>query len=260
MTFSRKIFFFLIVGLAGAGAYRGGDRAMEFIQSKMENSPRIAKKIAPVKPRIFWKNNNADRERKDQKHFTFFEVLNDSSMNKFVGLNGEVIVNKEVSGEASASATAPPKKPGEPRQFVQAGKTREARKVSLSSHPEPVPDRVRPHQQFAVQVSSFRNLVRAEALGRRLAYKGYPTFVMKTELGEYRGIWYRVYIGEYPDHESAREAALRIRKDEKLTTMVVRRNPEPGKSNPEPGRRDPGPAKMTEQMASLENPPEGWEP
>ena len=70
-----------------------------------------------------------------------------------------------------------------------------------------------------VQVSSFRELDGARALQNRLSKNGYPAFLREAVIPD-KGVWYRVYLGRYPDKESALLAAESAKINENLSAVV----------------------------------------
>lgn len=75
--------------------------------------------------------------------------------------------------------------------------------------------------RYAVQVSSFRDEVRAGALKVRLQKNGFDAFLMETELAN--EAWYRVFLGRYADEQKAQDAANLIKNKYKLNAVVVRK-------------------------------------
>jgi cell division septation protein DedD len=71
---------------------------------------------------------------------------------------------------------------------------------------------------FAVQVMSLTKLSEAETVARRLASKGYPSFVQPTPDGRFR-----VRVGKYPDRKDAESVARRLEKEEKFNAPWVDR-------------------------------------
>ena len=75
--------------------------------------------------------------------------------------------------------------------------------------------------RFFVQVSSFRNHIKAGALKIKLQEKGFDSFLIETELPNHGGKWYRVFLGKYSDEELAEKDAERARKEFRLNGVVV---------------------------------------
>jgi DedD protein len=71
---------------------------------------------------------------------------------------------------------------------------------------------------FAVQVMSVASRAEAETVARRLASKGYPSFVQPTSDGRFR-----VRVGKYPDRRQADVIARRLEREEKFNEPWVDR-------------------------------------
>ena len=91
----RVILSILILGFIGLGLYFGAIKALD-IYNKMEKSS--LKKIISVKP----KNIKRERVLEDswslnEDKFTFFDILNDPSMSKFIGLNENITKSQKTT-------------------------------------------------------------------------------------------------------------------------------------------------------------------
>ena len=179
------------------------------------NKPAVSKKVSAVKPKFLI--NKAEALKPVSHQFTFFETLNDKTMTKYVGLHGEML---PVSSPAkpvflfkekniSSLVVEPAKSDLKPRaiKFTQEGK-------------KPSPSTL---LRFFVQVSSFRNQMKAGALKIKLQEKGFDSFLIETELPNHGGKWYRVFLGKYSDEELAEKDAERARKEFRLDGVVVRK-------------------------------------
>ncbi|NIU99083.1 MAG: hypothetical protein GWN57_23865 [Nitrospinaceae bacterium] len=100
------------------------------------------------------------------------------------------------------------------------------RKVAPSPAPSSSVKRAVPSarkgQPYRVQVSSFRKLNSARVMKSDLRKKGYPAFIVSVQISKGKGIWYRVYLGEYPTEERARAAANQARRRHKLRPIVLK--------------------------------------
>ena len=196
-----------------------------------DETPEVVKKISAVKPKDFLKRFGDSQSVPKKAQFTFFETLKDASMEKFVGLDGEVH-----SHFRRVSASHPPEQKlpisektvlGPPAPTSGGLKPKTA-PVELA----PPPPTSIAHQlkelssgkttRFAVQVSSFREKARAEGLKLRLEKKGYPVFLATVELPGKRGQWHRVLLGRYEERETAEMAAQKAHDEEKLKPIVIR--------------------------------------
>ena len=177
--------------------------------------PTVSKKVSAVKPKFLI--NKAEALKPVSHQFTFFETLNDKTMTKYVGLNGEIL---------PVSSPAKPvhlfKKKSIPRLVVEPAKSdlksktlkiaQEEKKLSQSTL-----------IRFFVQVSSFRNQKKAGTLKIKLQEKGFDSFLIEKELPNHEGKWYRVFLGKYSDEELAVKDAGRARKEFRLNAVVVKK-------------------------------------
>ncbi|GJL80197.1 MAG: hypothetical protein NPINA01_31860 [Nitrospinaceae bacterium] len=288
----RRFLTFLTLSFAGAGLYFAGIYALDrFTFFEPEVHP-VVKKISVVKPKNFYSDRKAFRQAvtNANEDFTFFKVLNDPSMSKMVGLDGEVFkkhssakpvknekaykqypsspVSKMAGLDGKVFKKHPSAKPVKNEKAykiyqsspVRAGKEeihrkkvtpvapprvekRAVRTVATSNttfeiqkafqeiesiglkKAEPkksVAQELSTFLSYVVQVSSFRDFERAEALRSVLASKGYASFVGKTVLPNNKGTWHRVYIGRYLDRAGAESAAANFQRAEKRPAMVIR--------------------------------------
>ena len=74
--------------------------------------------------------------------------------------------------------------------------------------------------RYQVQVSSFRDVKRARALENRLLQKGYDAFYTPVSIPG-KGVWYRVFLGEFARKVRAQEIASRARQQDDLQTMIL---------------------------------------
>ncbi len=73
---------------------------------------------------------------------------------------------------------------------------------------------------LAVQVFSFKDKVRADASMNQLKDKGYPAYVMMSDLGP-RGVFYRVRVGPFINEGEAQKSLESITKDFKSGIIVT---------------------------------------
>uniref|UniRef100_UPI0035617149 SPOR domain-containing protein n=1 Tax=Desulfosarcina sp. TaxID=2027861 RepID=UPI0035617149 len=71
-----------------------------------------------------------------------------------------------------------------------------------------------PHRQpltswFSIQVSALPELTKAENEVSRLREKGYDPYYRFEDTGS-KGMWYRVYVGQYPTQKEAQQTAERM--------------------------------------------------
>jgi cell division septation protein DedD len=96
-----------VLAFAGMGMYYAGKKALSLFDPAEKSTPvKVAKKIAPAKlvrvdePEDMLK---VQRAKEASQPFTFYEILNDKSMDKFVGLDGKVhtVIYPSSSAETS---------------------------------------------------------------------------------------------------------------------------------------------------------------
>ena len=168
-------------------------------------SSSVIKKESAVKPKSIVNKSEALGPVSHQ--FTFFETLEDKTMTKYVGLNGEMLpVSLPERTVRSHSKIVEPAKL-EPNENV---------KVIEGNKPLMLP-------RFAVQVSSFRDVKMASALKMKLQKKGFDAYLMEIELPNDGGKWHRVFLGQYVDEALARKAAERARQEYKLNAAVIKK-------------------------------------
>ena len=73
---------------------------------------------------------------------------------------------------------------------------------------------------FAVQVFSFKDKVRADAALKQLKDKGYPAYIMMSDLGP-RGVFYRVRVGSFVTEGEAEKSLEAVAKDFKSGIIVA---------------------------------------
>ena len=168
-------------------------------------SSSVIKKESAVKPKSIVNKSEALGPVSHQ--FTFFETLEDKTMTKYVGLNGEMLpVSLPERTVRSHSKIVEPAKL-EPNENVKAI---EGKKLPMLP-------------RFAVQVSSFRDVKMASALKMKLQKKGFDAYLMEIELPNDGGKWHRVFLGQYVDEALARKAAERARQEYKLNAAVIKK-------------------------------------
>lgn len=231
---SKALLILLILGLSGFGIYSQWEEIRTFAVAYNPKKILVVKKISPVKP-DFSLMRKGKNDLQDTMEFTFFEVLNDPSMVKFVGLDGSILrkptwqIKPKVRKVRLQHPADPPKrveipKPAEPSKSFSADHLTAA--VSLVSVVYPSEKKQDPingqMEWYAIQVSSFRDLVRAEGLKSALERKGYSAFLKSADIPAKGGIWHRVYIGSYRDRASAASAADRLWREERMNSVVMR--------------------------------------
>jgi cell division septation protein DedD len=83
-----------------------------------------------------------------------------------------------------------------------------------------VPQPVITKEAFAVQVFSFKDKARADAALKMIKEKGYPGYIMMSDLGA-RGVFYRVRVGSFATEEQARKNLEAVTRDFKSGIIVA---------------------------------------
>jgi len=78
-----------------------------------------------------------------------------------------------------------------------------------------------PKKPFAIQVASLREEDKAELLVEALKKKDYSAYIVTKDLGK-KGIWYRVWVGEFETTNQAAETLDELKKDYKDSFIIVR--------------------------------------
>jgi cell division septation protein DedD len=226
-VFITKILYTLVLGFAGFGLFSGWTAAKEFLSKNLVEETKVVQKVSPVKPDFARNHPVYSMQARKKDEFTFFNTLNDPTMEKMVGLKGRLI-----SSSSSGSETRPDKSAMPASVNLKKHSNIQPRIVQVaSSHSNP-PASLPVKQvkrvkrvtaqggRFTVQVSSFKDMKYAETMASKLEQKGYPAFVRPIQLPNGQ-IWYRVNIGKYPDRDSAQLSALEVQVKEAFKTMVI---------------------------------------
>ncbi len=83
-----------------------------------------------------------------------------------------------------------------------------------------MPNAVKARDAFAIQVFSFKDKVRADASLKLLKNKGYPAYMMMSDLGP-RGIFYRVRVGSFTSEDEAKKNLESVHRDFKSGIIVA---------------------------------------
>jgi rare lipoprotein A len=116
----------------------------------------------------------------------------------------------ETLEEPAPDNTATSSAPAAPAPAPTAGKTPSP--DLASSEP--------PGNGYVVQVAAVRERAEAEGIARRLASKGYRSFITTPGAGAPRV--FRVRVGKYPDRREADAVASRLQKEEQFKPWVTR--------------------------------------
>ncbi len=81
-----------------------------------------------------------------------------------------------------------------------------------------------PQKYFVLQIASYREKDNAISEARRWRRKGYDAKVVKVFLGPKKGVWYRVYLGQFNTMQEAISFARRLAKKEGLKSYILEIN------------------------------------
>jgi len=213
---SAKVFSaFLILVLVVTGLFFSSVKALNFFSEK-ENSS--LKKIISLKPKDM-KDKQALVElgARSPDDFTFFDVLDDPEMKKYIGLNGSVVTIKEEESYKSNDLT--PK--------VDSSLTRQVIKSASKNVITPETKNLEGQKQvdlstpgFVLQVGSFQEVQKADALKNKLINSNYPVFIVSTLVKEKGYTLHRVFVGRFLRKIEAEKVAVRIKESEKIESLV----------------------------------------
>jgi hypothetical protein len=111
-------------------------------------------------------------------------------------------------------------KPSEPKPSVKALVPKSTKSKRSRRSPSPDSSIKKEAKSYTVQVAAFTKKTDAQDLIDRLIQKGYPARLDPEDVPG-KGLWYRVRIGRYGEHEKARQMANRILKNEKLSGFIA---------------------------------------
>ena len=152
-----------------------------------------------------------------QEEFTFFDILDDPSMRKFIGLNGDVVELQESAHGKSIDLDSQIDKSLD-SQFINP-----AAKKTLNfvvPHPGVQKQGDSSLPGFALQVGSFQKSQRANVLKNKLINKDYPVFIISTWVAEQEQTLYRVFVGRFPKKIDAEKIAMKIKETEKIDPLI----------------------------------------
>ena len=216
MKSSAKVFStLLILVLVVVGLFFSSVKVLKFFSEK-ENSS--FKKMISLKPKDM-KDKQALVElgASSPDDFTFFDVLDDPEMKKYIGLNGSVVAIKKEDYYKPNDLT--PKVDGSlvpqviqsvSKNVITPGtKNREGQKLVDPST-----------SGFVLQVGSFQEVQKADALKNKLINSNYPVFIVSTFVKEKGYTLHRVFVGRFLRKTEAEKVAVRIKESEKIEPLV----------------------------------------
>ncbi len=212
---TKSIITGVLLASLGGGAYYFGEEGLRSFLDERVKKLRVQKRVIPVAEKVLSIEKKTPNivQTPDIK-YTFFKSLTAPHTEKYPGMEGEVFAN---TTRVSSGIRRPPLPVN--RLMRRYG--------AIQSSPDTLANAKENIQRqgeangYMVQVSSFRELDGARALKNRLSKNGYPAFLREAVIPD-KGVWYRVYLGRYPDKESALFAAESAKINERLPTVVRR--------------------------------------
>ena len=191
----------------GIGFMAGRNSAPMVPAEGMTSAPRQPISVPKVDPSI-----EVVEEKIKEEKLTFFETLPKGKQPPLgSGINVPPAEQDPVATKIAQQPTEVvpvPKKPAP----VKVAAAKPTAKVTTSAKTTSAA----PH---LLQIASFRSPDEAGILVRRLEKKGYSPYIQQADLGS-KGVWYRVFLGPYASKEKAQTAAIRLKADEKLDSLV----------------------------------------
>jgi len=127
-----------------------------------------------------------------------------------------------VAAPVAAAQTPAPADPPMAPQAAAPGQGSPSRRRSASP---PAPSDAAPSDdsgRFTLQLSSFQEKDEAAEFMKVLEGKGYQTYLISAEVPG-RGLWYRVRLGDYANHDEALEAKAEFERKQRIIAYVLRR-------------------------------------
>jgi len=206
-------FFIFVLGIIGL--FFGSTKSLNFFSDKEKSS---LQKIISSKPKNM-KDKQAlvESGASSPDDFTFFDVLGDPEMKKYIGLDGSVVAIKEEDYYKSNDLTpkvdgslAPQVIQSVSKNVITSGtKNRDGQKLVDPST-----------SGFVLQVGSFQEVQKADALKNKLINSNYPAFIVSTLVKEKGYTLHRVFVGRFLRKAEAEKVAVRIKESEKIESFV----------------------------------------
>ncbi|HIE42640.1 MAG TPA: SPOR domain-containing protein [Nitrospinaceae bacterium] len=170
------------------------------------------KKISAVKPKFL-----REKTKDVTQEYTFFEVLDDPTMTRYVGLDGKTSQALQFPIKVSIAAANNELAPSPVENIVKP----ESLTIPATKHNNlnSTISGILRLPRYAVWVGSFRDEGQAGALKMYLQKKGFDAFLVETKIAG--DIWYRVFMDRYANEQKAQNAARLARTDFKLNAVVV---------------------------------------
>ena len=228
MNSSAKIFFFLLfLILVATGIFFSDFKVLEIFSEKENLS--FKKKISSKPKDMNKKQESVKTGINDQDEFTFFDILSDPSMEKFIGLDGITADHQ----------TSIPRKPIDFGLKTDKGIGSQFKDSTTKNVLRPDPKILNTQTQgdsllsgFVLQVGSFEKSQRAIVLKNKLIGGGYPAFIISTRIAENEKVLHRVFVGRFSKKIEAEKTAIKINETEKVDSLIKWQEGEPLKDFP----------------------------
>ena len=207
----KKILLILIICLVGVIV----GKRIAIYSDKVSVSP---KKQIVSKPKNFNKTyKSVEPQGLIKDEYTFFNTLHDPSMQKFVGLEGIVVKNNEVSSD-KLMALALNKANSRDIKLNDPIVKNNIQSINKNNQTSEKNKNIIPG--FSIQVGSFQKIELAELLEIGLENKGYPVYVESALINEKGQVWYRVFVGRFSTKIEAEKIGIKIKEVEGLASVI----------------------------------------
>jgi hypothetical protein len=151
------------------------------------------------------------------EEFTFFDILDDPAMKKYLSLNGSVSLlnddnyykSNDLTPRVNVSPTLKVTRPVS--ENISISRTR-----ILKDQNHTAPSTA----GFVLQVGSFQEFLRADYLKNKLIISDYPAFISSSWVEEKRLTLHRVFVGTFFKKKDAEKAAVEIKESEKVESLI----------------------------------------
>ncbi len=210
MKLSVKFFLSLLVffSLISIWLFSSSINIHNYFLGKENNT---IKKIISLKPKnINDKQALVELGSNSTDDFTFFDILDDPEMKKYIGLNGSVVEESKRSNHNLKKSNL--------REVLSL---ESISKNKLDSGSTSIEKQKRPSTSgFIIQVGSFQEFTRAYSLKNKLINSGYPVFIDSSDaLGDVQEL-HRVLVGTFLKKRDAEKAAAKIKESEKINPLL----------------------------------------
>jgi len=207
---TASIFTLVIVGL-----FFSLSEIFQFFSNKENTS---LQKIISSKPKnIKGKQVLIESEINTFGDFTFFDTLDDPSMNKYIGLNGSIVSLKKKDYNRSDGLILSAKRNSESLTTLPIPKRSS---IPTEIDVKNLKKNNSPTRGFALQVGSFQDFKRADILKNKLAKYDYPVFISSTLLKNKEKTLHRVFVGTFSSKKDAEKVAIEIKGSEKIELLI----------------------------------------